>query len=127
MTGALRRRGGTTGGAATGAARRILGHSDAIRRLLQRIERVGPAEATVLIQGERGIGKELVAAAIHEASRRSSRPYVTLNCAALPVDLLATELFGDERGAFTGALERRPGLPAAADMGKHFGNRQEHL
>jgi transcriptional regulator with GAF, ATPase, and Fis domain len=97
-----------------------LGRSEAIRRLLQRIERVGPTEATVLIQGERGTGKELVAAAIHEASRRRDRPYVTLNCAALPVDLLASELFGHERGAFTGALERRPGLLAAADTGTVF-------
>jgi transcriptional regulator with GAF, ATPase, and Fis domain len=88
--------------------------------LLQRIERVGPTEATVLIQGERGTGKELVAAAVHEASRRRERPYVTLNCAALPVDLLASELFGHERGAFTGALERRPGLLVAADTGTVF-------
>jgi transcriptional regulator with GAF, ATPase, and Fis domain len=88
--------------------------------LLQRIERVGPTEATVLIQGERGTGKELVAAAVHEASRRRDRPYITLNCAALPVDLLASELFGHERGAFTGALERRPGLLAAADTGTVF-------
>jgi transcriptional regulator with GAF, ATPase, and Fis domain len=116
----MRRRGGTTGGTAPGAARRILGRSEVIRRLLQRIERVGPTEATVLIQGERGTGKELVAAAVHEASRRRDRPYVTLNCAALPVDLLVSELFGHERGAFTGALERRPGLLAAADTGTVF-------
>jgi transcriptional regulator with GAF, ATPase, and Fis domain len=116
----MRRRGGTRGDTVPGAARRILGRSEAIRRLLQRIERVGPTEATVLIQGERGTGKELVAAAVHEASRRRDRPYVTLNCAALPVDLLASELFGHERGAFTGALERRPGLLAAADTGTAF-------
>jgi transcriptional regulator with GAF, ATPase, and Fis domain len=116
----MRRRGGTTGGTAPSAARRILGRSEAIRRLLQRIERVGPTEATVLIQGERGTGKELVAAAIHEASRRRDRPYVTLNCAALPVELLASELFGHERGAFTGALERRSGLLVAADTGAVF-------
>ena len=98
-------------------SRRILGRSAAIRRLVGRIERVAPTEATVLIQGERGTGKELVAAAIHEASRRRRQPYVTLNCAALPAELLASELFGHERGAFTGAVQRQPGLLAAADTG----------
>ena len=97
--------------------RTILGRSAAVRRLVDRIERVAPTEATVLIQGERGTGKELVAAAIHEASRRRRQPYVTLNCAALPAELLASELFGHERGAFTGAVQRQPGLLVAADTG----------
>jgi DNA-binding NtrC family response regulator len=97
--------------------RTILGRSAAVRRLVERIERIAPTEATVLIQGERGTGKELVAAAIHEASRRQRRPYVTLNCAALPAELLVSELFGHERGAFTGAMQRHPGLLVAADTG----------
>ena len=98
----------------------ILGASQAIRRMLGRIERVGPTEATVLIQGERGTGKELVARAVHEASRRRGRPYLPLNCAALPDELLASELFGHARGAFTGAVGRAPGLLVAADGGTVF-------
>src|SRR5262249_45325009 len=86
-------------------------------RLVERFERIAPTEATVLIQGERGTGKELIAAAIHEASRRRRQPYVTLNCAALPAELLVSELFGHERGAFTGAVQRNPGLLVAADNG----------
>jgi DNA-binding NtrC family response regulator len=84
------------------------------------IARVAPTEATVLILGERGTGKELVARAIQQASRRCDRPFITVNCAALPTDLLASELFGHERGAFTGALQRAPGLLAAADSGTVF-------
>ncbi len=99
---------------------RLLGDSPAMRRLRERIRRAGATEATVLIQGERGTGKELVADALVAASRRRARPYVKVNCAALPDELLASELFGHERGAFTGAVQRAPGLLAAADGGTVF-------
>ncbi len=98
----------------------IIGRSPAIQRLLRQIAIVGPTEATVLILGERGTGKELVAEALQRESRRRDKPYVKVNCAALPTELLASELFGHERGAFTGALERRRGLLAAADGGTLF-------
>ncbi|MBI4638959.1 MAG: sigma 54-interacting transcriptional regulator [Candidatus Rokubacteria bacterium] len=98
----------------------IVGRSPAIRRLLRLIEIVAPTEATVLIRGERGTGKELVADALQRSSRRRERPYVKVNCAALPPELLASELFGHERGAFTGAVQRRPGLLAAAHGGTLF-------
>src|SRR5258708_20798612 len=88
----------------------IIGRSDVMVALLRKIERVGPTEATVLIRGERGTGKELVASAIHRASPRRHQPYVVVNCAALPVELLASELFGHEPGAFTGAMAPRRGL-----------------
>src|SRR5262249_51451370 len=103
--------------AAAPETRRLLGESPAMRRVRERIERVAPTEATVLIQGERGTGKELVAAAIHEARRRRRQPYVTLNCASLPAELLVNELFGHERGAFTGAVQRYSGLLVEADTG----------
>jgi DNA-binding NtrC family response regulator len=98
----------------------LIGRSAAIRRLLDLIDRVAPTDATVLITGERGTGKELIARSIQRASRWRDRPFVIVNCAALPPELLATELFGHERGAFTGALDRRAGLLAAADGGTLF-------
>ena len=85
-----------------------------------RIGRIGPSPATVLILGERGTGKELVARALHLASPRRDRPFVAVNCAALPSELLASELFGHERGAFTGAVDRRAGLVASAESGTLF-------
>ncbi len=88
----------------------LVGRSTGLRELVRRVGRVGPTDATVLILGERGTGKELVARAVHAASARRARPLVAINCAALSPDLLASELFGHERGAFTGAAERRPGL-----------------
>jgi transcriptional regulator with GAF, ATPase, and Fis domain len=91
-----------------------------MRALYRQIELVARSGATVLIQGERGTGKELVADALQRLGRRARTAYVKINCAALPHDLLASELFGHERGAFTGALERRPGLFAMADGGTLF-------
>jgi transcriptional regulator with GAF, ATPase, and Fis domain len=102
------------------SVRTLIGQSPAMRALLRKIERVGPSDATVLILGERGTGKELVAHALVAASPRRGRPFVTVNCAALPAELLASELFGHERGAFTGATERRAGLLRAADGGTVF-------
>jgi two-component system response regulator HydG len=98
----------------------FIGRSEGIQELRRLIRLVAPTEATVLVRGERGTGKELVATAIQRLSRRKDRPYVKLNCAALPRELLASELFGHERGAFTGALQRRPGHLAAAHGGTLF-------
>src|SRR5689334_14215111 len=85
-------------------ARPIIGHSPSLRHVLKQVEIVAPTDATVLVLGETGTGKELVARAIHDASGRSRRPFVKLNCAAIPSTLLESELFGHERGAFTGAV-----------------------
>jgi formate hydrogenlyase transcriptional activator len=98
----------------------ILGSSAALRRVMERVARVAPTTATVLITGETGTGKELIARAIHAASPRAKRPLVRVNCAALPEGLLASELFGHERGAFTGALERRKGRFELASGGTIF-------
>ncbi|HYX19250.1 MAG TPA: sigma 54-interacting transcriptional regulator, partial [Thermoanaerobaculia bacterium] len=87
----------------------IVGSSAALRKVLAQIEKVAHTDSTVLILGETGTGKELVAAAIHRRSARHSRPMIGLNCAALPPGLVASELFGHEKGAFTGALQRRAG------------------
>jgi two-component system nitrogen regulation response regulator NtrX len=98
----------------------LVGESAAMRRVRALIERVGPTEARVLITGESGTGKELVAAAVHAASRRSARPFVTVNCAAIPRDLVESEMFGHERGSFTGATERRLGRFELAHGGTLF-------
>ena len=98
----------------------ILGSSGALRGVMERIARVAPTTATVLITGETGTGKELIARAIHAASPRAKRPLVRVNCAALPEGLLASELFGHERGAFTGAVERRKGRFEIANGGTIF-------
>ena len=90
-------------------AARILGESAAIRELLRAIDRVAPSHARVLVTGENGTGKELVARRVHDLSPRSNGPFVDVNCAAIPRELLESELFGFERGAFTGAIERRAG------------------
>ncbi len=98
----------------------LVGRSACVRELLPRLHRVAPTEATVLVRGERGTGKELVARILHRLSRRASRPYRAVNCAALPAELAVSELFGHERGAFTGAWQRQVGLFAAANGGTAF-------
>src|SRR5579875_769787 len=82
----------------------IVGNSPALERVLSMVRVVGPTDATVLINGETGTGKELIAEAIHKCSNRSSGPFVKVNCAAIPAGLLESELFGHERGAYTGAI-----------------------
>ncbi len=98
----------------------IVGRSAALRQVLEKIARIAPTDATVLIEGENGTGKELVARAIHRESRRAAEPWVVINCAAIPENLLESELFGHERGAFTGALERRVGRFEQAHGGTVF-------
>ena len=98
----------------------IVGTSSPLQTVLSRISKVAPSDSSVLITGETGTGKELVARAIHRRSRRSSRPFVSVNCAAIPRDLIATELFGHEKGAFTGATQRRIGRFELADGGTIF-------
>ena len=85
----------------------ILGQSDGLKYVLYRAEQVAPTNTTVLILGETGTGKELIAAAIHNMSPRKDRPLITVNCAALPANLIESELFGREKGAFTGADTRQ--------------------
>ena len=99
---------------------RIVGKSPALEAVLEQVERVAPTDATVLIQGETGTGKELIAQAVHNVSPRYGRPYVKLNCAAIPFDLLESELFGHERGAFTGAVAQKIGRFEMADTGTLF-------
>jgi DNA-binding NtrC family response regulator len=98
----------------------IVGDSPALRRVLEQIEQVAPADSTVLIQGETGTGKELVARAIHDRSPRRQRPLVKINCAALPRELVESEIFGHEKGAFTGATQQRRGRFEIADGGTLF-------
>ena len=99
---------------------RIVGNSAAVRHVLGLVGVVAPTAATVLINGETGTGKELVARAIHRRSRRSAHAFVSVNCAAIPRDLIASELFGHEKGAFTGAMQRRLGRFELADGGTIF-------
>ena len=106
--------------ALTGGARRILGKSKSWREVLDLVSRVAKAETTVLLTGESGTGKEVVARAIHMASPRSNKPFLAINCAALPEQLLESELFGYERGAFTGALQSRAGKIEQAAGGVLF-------
>jgi DNA-binding NtrC family response regulator len=98
----------------------IIGESASIQEVLVKIEQMAPVSSTVLIQGESGTGKELVAKAIHDLSPRRGKPFIAVNCAALPETLLESELFGHEKGAFTGAAERRLGRFELADTGTIF-------
>ncbi|HEX9892412.1 MAG TPA: sigma-54 dependent transcriptional regulator, partial [Gemmatimonadales bacterium] len=98
----------------------IFGQSSAVHEVLVKIEQMAPVSSTVLIQGESGTGKELVAKAIHDLSPRRGQPFITVNCAALPETLLESELFGHEKGSFTGAAERRLGRFELADTGTIF-------
>jgi formate hydrogenlyase transcriptional activator len=98
----------------------IVGASSALKTLLSRVSKVAGSDSTVLIAGETGTGKELVARAIHKRSRRASRAFVAVNCAAIPRDLIASELFGHEKGAFTGAVQRQLGRFELADGGTIF-------
>src|SRR6202161_635529 len=98
----------------------IIGNSEVLRSVLQQVDLVAPTDSTVLIQGETGTGKELIARAIHRVSPRRNAPFVTLNCAAIPATLLESELFGHERGAFTGAVNQRIGRFEMADGGTLF-------
>jgi len=98
----------------------IVGKSPALRKVLEHVAIVAPTDSTVLLHGETGTGKELVARAIHNLSSRRDRPYVRMNCAAIPSGLLESELFGHERGAFTGALMQRKGRFELADRGTLF-------
>ena len=87
---------------------RIIGNSAALESVLEQVEQVAPTDSTVLIEGETGTGKELIAHALHNASQRCGRAFIKLNCAAIPLDLLESELFGHEKGAFTGAIAQKP-------------------
>jgi formate hydrogenlyase transcriptional activator len=99
---------------------RIIGKSAALDSVLDQVERVAPTDSTVLIEGETGTGKELIAHAIHNASQRCGRAFIKLNCAAIPLDLLESELFGHEKGAFTGAIAQKIGRFEMADKGTLF-------
>jgi formate hydrogenlyase transcriptional activator len=99
---------------------RIIGKSAALKRVLQMVETVAPSDSTVLLLGETGTGKELIARAIHDRGRRKDRTFVKLNCAAIPTGLLESELFGHEKGAFTGAIAQKVGRLELADQGTLF-------
>jgi len=98
----------------------IIGNSQALESVLEQVERVASTDSTVLVLGETGTGKELIARAIHNISSRCGRPFIKLNCAAIPFDLLESELFGHEKGAFTGAIAQKMGRFEMADYGTLF-------
>jgi formate hydrogenlyase transcriptional activator len=102
------------------AFERIIGNSSALESVLDQVEQVAPTDSTVLIEGETGTGKELIAHAIHNASQRCGHAFVRINCAAIPLDLLESELFGHEKGAFTGAITQKIGRFEMADKGTLF-------
>jgi len=113
-------RGGLNGNGDAASFVGIVGHSSGLRNVLQLVDMVAATDATVLLLGETGTGKELIARAIHERSQRQKQSFVTLNCAAIPNSLFESELFGHERGAFTGANMQRPGRLELADRGTLF-------
>ena len=98
----------------------VIGNSPVLEAVFEQVERVAPTDSTVLIQGETGTGKELIAHAIHNLSSRCGRAFARLNCAAIPLDLLESELFGHEKGAFTGAIAQKIGRFELADKGTLF-------
>src|SRR5260370_11812331 len=98
----------------------IVGSSEVLRKVLRQVAKVASSDSTILILGETGTGKELVARAIHKRSKRASRPFIGVNCAAIPASLIASELFGHEKGSFTGATQRRLGRFEAANNGTIF-------
>src|SRR5438876_12158019 len=98
----------------------ILGATPRMQRVLKLVEKIAPTDSPVLITGESGTGKELVARAIHYQSRRSDRPFIAVNCGALPENLVESELFGHVKGSFTGASHDKPGLFEDADQGTLF-------
>ena len=98
----------------------IIGNSPALQAVLEQVELVGPTDSTVLILGETGTGKELISRAVHNVSSRCGRPFIKMNCAAIPSELLESELFGHEKGAFTGAVAQRIGRFEAANGGTLF-------
>lgn len=103
-----------------GRFEQLIGNSVALESVLEKVEQVAPTDSSVLVQGETGTGKELIARAIHNISSRCGRPFVKLNCAAIPFDLLESELFGHEKGAFTGAIAQKIGRFEMADKGTLF-------
>src|ERR1700747_1659844 len=109
-----------TGDQAERRFERIIGNSAALESVLDQVEQVAPTDSTVLIEGETGTGKELIAHALHNASQRCGRAFIKLNCAAIPLDLLESELFGHEKGAFTGAIAQKIGRFEMADKGTLF-------
>lgn len=104
----------------TGGSGRMIGSTDPMRRLYGMIDKVAPSDAPVVLEGETGVGKELVARELHERSKRTAKPFVVFDCGAVPVDLLESLLFGHVRGAFTGAIKDQEGVFAAADGGTLF-------
>jgi Transcriptional regulator containing GAF, AAA-type ATPase, and DNA binding domains len=98
----------------------IIGESQALKNVLRKVEQVAPTDATVLIQSETGTGKELIARAIHNLSPRKDRPLVKVNCGAIAAGLVESELFGHEKGAFTGAIQRRVGRFELANGSTYF-------
>src|SRR6201997_2022174 len=110
----------STGDQAERRFERIIGNSAGLESVLDQVEQVAPTDSTVLVEGETGTGKELIAHAIHNASQRCGRAFIKLNCAAIPLDLLESELFGHEKGAFTGAITQKIGRFEMADKGTLF-------
>lgn len=120
MEGIDKKRGNERGSPEVSRFDQIIGNSPALEFVLAEVERVAPTDSTVLVLGETGTGKELIAHAIHNLSARCGRPFVKLNCAAIPFDLLESELFGHEKGAFTGAIAQKIGRFEMADTGTLF-------